>query len=60
MNKEDLDLVNKTLSKIGDVVLEALEVLQDDKISNKNARIEAEKILDELLMRIPVFMEVKK
>lgn len=60
MNKQDLDLVNKTLSNISDEVLRAVEILQDEKISNKKARREACEILDCLLMTIPVFMEVKK
>ena len=60
MNKQDLDLVNKTLSNIGDEVLKAVELLQDEKLSNKKAREQENEILDNLLMEIPVFMEVKK
>ena len=60
MNKQDLDLVNKTLSNIGDEVLRAVEILQDEKLSNKKARHEACEILDYLLITIPVFMEINK
>lgn len=60
MNSKDLELVNKTLSNIGDEVLKSLEILQDEKSTNKQARRDAEKILDELLCHIPVFMEVRE
>lgn len=57
MNKQDLDLVNRTLSSIGDEVLRAVEILQDEKLRNKKARHEACEIFGYLLMTIPVFME---
>ena len=60
MNKQDLDLVNKTLSNIGDEIIKAVDLLGSNELSDKEAREQASEILDNLLMEIPVFMEVKK
>ena len=60
MQKKDLEIVNEELSKIGNKILKVLEILQNEKLTNKQARKDAERELDNLLYEIPVFMEVKK
>ena len=60
MNKQDLDLVNKTLSNIGDKIIKAVDLLENNELSDKEAREQANEILGNLLMTIPVFIEVKK
>ena len=59
MNKQDIDYVNKAISDLGDKVYKVLEILQDEKLTNKHAREKAEKELDNIMYEIPVFMELK-
>lgn len=59
MNKKDLDYVNKTISELGDKVYKVLEVLQDESLTDSEAREKAERELDNIMYEIPVFMEVK-
>lgn len=58
MQKKDLEIVNNELSKISDKILKVLEILQDEKLTHKQARKDAECEIDNLLYEIPVFMEV--
>lgn len=60
MNKQDIDYVNKAISELGDKVYKVLEILQNEKLTNKQARRDAEKELDNIMYEIPVFMETKK
>lgn len=60
MQKKDLEIVNEELSKISNKILKVLEILQNEKLTNKQARKDAEREIDNLLYEIPVFMEVKK
>ena len=59
MNKQDLEYVNKAISELSDKVYKVLEILQDEKLTNKHARQKAEKELDNIMYEIPVFLEVK-
>lgn len=59
MNKKDLDYVNKAISELGDKVYKVLEVLQDESLTDSEAREKAERELDNIMYEIPVFMEVK-
>ena len=38
MQKKDLEIVNAELSKISDKILKVLEILQDEKLTHKQAR----------------------
>lgn len=60
MNQQDIDYVNKAISELGDKIYKVLEILQDEKLTNKQARKDAEKELDNITYEIPVFMQVKK
>lgn len=60
MNKKDLDYVNKAISELGDKVYKVLDVLQDESLTDSEAREKAERELDNIMYEIPVFMEVKK
>ena len=60
MNKQDIDYVNKAISELGDKVYKVLEILQNEKLTNKQARKDAERELDNIMYEIPVFLEVKK
>ena len=60
MNKQDIDYVNKAISELGDKIYKVLEILQDEKLTNKHAREKAEKELDNITYEIPVFMELRK
>lgn len=60
MNKQDLDYVNKAISELGDKVYKVLEMLQDQSLSDSEAREKAENELDNIMYEIPVFMEIKK
>ena len=60
MNRQDIDYVNKAISELGDKVYKVLEILQNEKLTNKKARRDAEKELDNIMYEIPVFMEIKK
>lgn len=59
MDRKDLDYVNKAVSELGDKIYKVLEILQDQKLTHKHARQEAEKELDNIMYEIPVFMEIK-
>ena len=59
MNKQDIDYVNKAISELSDKVYKVLEILQNEKLTNKQARQDAEKELDNIMYEIPFFMEVK-
>lgn len=60
MNQQDIDYVNKAISELGDKIYKVLEILQDEKLTNKQARKDAEKELDNIAYEIPIFMQVKK
>ena len=60
MNRQDLEYVNKAVSELGDKIYKVLEILQDPKLTNKKARKNAERELDNITYEIPVFLEVKK
>ena len=60
MNQHDIDYVNKAISELGDKIYKVLEILQDEKLTNKQARKDAEKELDNITCEIPIFMQVKK
>lgn len=60
MNQQDIDYVNKAISELSDKIYKALEILQDGKLTNKQARKDAEKELDNITYEIPILMQVKK
>lgn len=60
MNQQDIDYVNKAISELGDKIYKVLEILQDEKLTNKQARKDAEKELDNITYEISIFMQVKK
>ena len=60
MNRQDIDYVNNAVSALSDKIYKVLEILQNEKLTNKQARRDAEKELDNIMYEIPVFMEIKK
>lgn len=60
MNRQDIDYVNNAVSALSDKIYKILEILQNEKLTNKQARRDAEKELDNIMYEIPVFMEIKK
>ena len=60
MNRQDIDYVNNAVSALSDKIYKVLEILQNEKLTNKQARRDAEKELDNIMYEIPVFMETKK
>ena len=60
MNRQDIDHVNNAVSALSDKIYKVLEILQNEKLTNKQARRDAEKELDNIMYEIPVFMEIKK